>query len=45
MKTNVWHMEFIRILFKLMGIIFLALTIILIMIHDEDGMPGSSCVK
>ena len=38
-------MECIRILCKLMGIIFLALTMILIAIQDEEGMPGSSCVK
>ena len=32
-----WHMEFIRIPFKLMGKLFLAK--IMILIKDEDGMP------
>ena len=28
-----------------MGIIFLALTMILIVIQDKEGVPRSSCVK
>ena len=34
-----WLMEFIRMLFKLMGKLFLAKIMILIVIKDEDGVP------
>ena len=34
-----WHMEFIRMLFKLMGKLFLAKIMILIVTKDKDGVP------
>lgn len=39
MSIMEWHMEFIRIPFKLMGKLFLARIMILIVIKDKDGMP------